>query len=44
VDKASCAYVVLWNAFKRIVADASPAEKAALFHDTAVRAYRLGAP
>jgi L-fuconolactonase len=41
VDKASCGYAVLWNAFKLIAADASPAEKAALFHDTAVRAYRL---
>src|SRR4051812_43398210 len=42
VDKASCSYLVLWNAFKRIAADASPAEKAALFHDTAVTTYRLG--
>jgi L-fuconolactonase len=41
VDKASCSYAVLWNAFKRIAADASPTEKAALFHDTAVRVYRL---
>jgi predicted TIM-barrel fold metal-dependent hydrolase len=39
VDKASCSYLVLWNAFKRITADSSPAEKAALFHDTAARAY-----
>jgi predicted TIM-barrel fold metal-dependent hydrolase len=41
VDGASCSYAVLWNAFKRIAADASPVEKAALFHDTAVRGYRL---
>jgi L-fuconolactonase len=41
VDKASCSYLVLWNAFKRMVADASPAEKAALFHDTAARVYRV---
>lgn len=41
VDKASCSYQVLWNAFKRIVADASPAERAALFHDNAVRVYGL---
>ena len=41
VDKVSCSYVVLWNAFKRIVADASRSEKTALFHDTAVAAYRL---
>jgi L-fuconolactonase len=41
VDKVSGSYLVLWNAFKRIVADASAAEKAALFHDTAVTFYRL---
>jgi L-fuconolactonase len=41
VDKQSCSYHVLWNAFKKMVADASPAEKGSLFHDTAVRAYRL---
>ena len=34
-------YVVLWNAFKRIDADCSAAEKRDLFHDTAARAYRL---
>ncbi len=41
VDKQSCSYHVLWNAFKKMVADGSPAEKASLFHDTAARAYRL---
>jgi predicted TIM-barrel fold metal-dependent hydrolase len=41
VDKRSCSYLVLWNAFKRMVADASPADKAALFHDSAMRAYRM---
>jgi L-fuconolactonase len=41
VDRQSCSYTVLWNAFQRIAADASPAERAALFHDTAVRVYRL---
>jgi L-fuconolactonase len=43
VDKASCSYRVLWNSFKKIAAGASPAEKAALFHDTAARVYRLDA-
>ena len=43
VDKVSCSYTVLWNAFKRIVKDFSPEEKADLFHDTAARAYRLQA-
>jgi len=41
VDKAMCSYAVLWNAFKRIAAGASPAEKALLFHDVAARVYRL---
>ncbi|HVV92675.1 MAG TPA: amidohydrolase family protein [Hyphomicrobiales bacterium] len=41
VDKASCSYAVLWNALKRIAASCSPAEKAALFRDTAIRVYRL---
>jgi predicted TIM-barrel fold metal-dependent hydrolase len=41
VDKRSCSYAVLWNAFKRIAARYSAQEKASLFHDTAVRTYRL---
>ena len=41
VDKASCSYTVLWNAFKRLTAGASADEKAKLFHDTAARVYRL---
>ena len=41
VDKVSCSYLVLWNSFKRLAAGFSPAEKAALFHDTAKRVYRL---
>ena len=41
VDKASCSYAVLWNSFKKLVADASEAEKAWLFHDAAATAYRL---
>ena len=40
VDKASSSYRVLWNSFKRIASGFSASEKAALFHDTAVRAYR----
>lgn len=38
----SVAYPTLWNVFKRISAGFSSAEKAALFHDTAARVYRLG--
>ena len=41
VDKVSCSYVVLWNAFKRLTAGYSPAERAQLFHDTAARVYHL---
>jgi predicted TIM-barrel fold metal-dependent hydrolase len=39
VDKASASYRVLWNSFKRIAGSFSKHEKAALFHDTAVRVY-----
>ncbi len=42
VDKRSYSYTVLWNAFKLISKGFSPEERAALFHDTAVRVYRLG--
>lgn len=41
VDGRMCSYAVLWNAFKRMVADASPDEKHALFAGTANRAYAL---
>jgi L-fuconolactonase len=41
VDKLSCSYNVIWNSFKRIAADCTPAEKAALFEATAKRVYRL---
>jgi L-fuconolactonase len=41
VDKASCSYTVLWNAFKRLTQDYSTAERAALFLETASRVYSL---
>ncbi|MGB1005557.1 MAG: amidohydrolase family protein [Thalassobaculaceae bacterium] len=41
VDKMSCSFTVLWNSFKRLTKDFSADEKAALYHDTAVRVYRL---
>lgn len=41
VDKGMCGYAALWNAFKRLAAGASEAEKRALFAGTAVRVYRL---
>lgn len=42
VDKASCSYHVLWNSFKKMTSGFSTSEKAALFHDTAVRVYAVG--
>ena len=41
VDRVSCSYAVLWEAFKRMAADLSAAEKSDLFRDTATRTYRL---
>jgi len=41
VDKGTCSYQVLWNAFKRIAAGYSADEKAALFSGAAAKAYRL---
>ena len=41
VDKGSCSYAALWNAFKRIAAGCSADEKRALFSATATRFYRL---
>ena len=39
VQKRWCSYQVVWNAFKRIAANASGTEKAALFAGTAARIY-----
>jgi len=41
VDKGMCSYTVLWNAFKRLASGCSATQKAALFHGTAARFYRL---
>jgi predicted TIM-barrel fold metal-dependent hydrolase len=41
VDKMGIGWAALWNAFKRIVAGASRAEKEAMFAGTARRVYRL---
>ena len=41
VDKGMCSYASIWNAYKRIAAGCSAAEKTALFHDTAARFYKL---
>ena len=42
-DKVSYSYNVMYNAFKRLSKGYSPAERAAMFHDTAVRVYRIDA-
>jgi L-fuconolactonase len=41
VDRLSLSYLVLWNGFKKMVADFSPAERDELFRGTATRIYRL---
>ncbi|UCH24597.1 MAG: amidohydrolase family protein [Trueperaceae bacterium] len=40
VDKVSLSYAVLWNTFKKMVADFDE-EKTGLFYGTAARVYRL---
>ena len=44
VDKGSCSYAALWNAFKIITRGASKADRAALFAGTAARTDRLTPP
>jgi predicted TIM-barrel fold metal-dependent hydrolase len=41
VDKVSYSYIVVYNAFKRLSKDYSASERAAMFHDTAARVYRI---
>lgn len=41
VDKESCSYNVLWNAFKKMSRHLPARDRASLFHDTAARVYRL---
>ncbi len=41
VDKQSCSYAVLWNAFKKLSAGFNADDRRHLFHDTAVRVYKL---
>jgi L-fuconolactonase len=43
-DKQSGGYTELWNAFKRITANASDSDKTALYSGTAARVYRLTVP
>lgn len=41
VDKVSFSYNIMYNAFKRLSAAYSATERAAMFHDTAARVYRI---
>jgi predicted TIM-barrel fold metal-dependent hydrolase len=41
VDKVSYSYNVMYNAFKRLSKSYAAAERAAMFHDTAARVYRI---
>lgn len=41
VDRWSLSYRVLWNGLKKMVRDFSPAERDAMFFETATRVYRL---
>lgn len=41
VDRQSCSYTVLWNQFKKLTKGYRPDERAAMFHDNALRVYRL---
>ncbi|MGE3539119.1 MAG: amidohydrolase [Candidatus Tectimicrobiota bacterium] len=41
VDKVSFSYNVMYNAFKRFSRNYSASERAAMFHDTATRVYRI---
>ncbi|MEX2132159.1 MAG: amidohydrolase family protein [Pseudohongiellaceae bacterium] len=41
VDRLSLAYPIVWNGFKKMVADFSEAEKHAMFYGTAEKVYRL---
>jgi predicted TIM-barrel fold metal-dependent hydrolase len=41
VDKVSYSYNVIYNAFKRLSRAYSAPERAAMFHDTAARVYRI---
>lgn len=41
VDRVNIDYVTLWNAYKLMTAGYDESERAALFHDTAARTYRI---
>jgi predicted TIM-barrel fold metal-dependent hydrolase len=44
VDKQSCGYPVLWNAFKKLTAHLPAAARARLFHGTAQQVYAIALP
>ena len=44
VDGRSAGFVPLWNALKHLTRDCTPADRRAMFHDNAVRVYRIDLP
>lgn len=44
VDRQSCGYTELWNAFKRVTRSFSGHERRSLFSDCAARVYRIDTP
>jgi L-fuconolactonase len=40
-DSLTCSYSTVWNAFKLLASTGSPGEKRNVFHDTALRVYKL---
>jgi L-fuconolactonase len=44
IDKGTCSYSVLWNAFKRVTRNYSGIERDLLFSGTATKIYRLQTP
>lgn len=41
IDRQTCSYPVMWNTLKRVTSGYSSDERNALFHGTAIKAYRL---
>jgi L-fuconolactonase len=44
IDGRTCGFVPLWNALKHITRDYTPEEKAAMYHGTAARIYKIELP
>jgi predicted TIM-barrel fold metal-dependent hydrolase len=42
IEKLTCSYVNIWNAFKKLTTDLSPTDKSAVFAGTAAKVYGMG--